>query len=175
MVYNLSFINYAGGHDGQDLDEMKNLNKLYAMRGNLTWEWMTLDAKMAANVNQTSEEMQRMTRDLKKDIMATNVEQTKEMERMTTDLKKDIIMATNVNQTKEMQRMTEDLKKDIMATNVNQTLEMQRMIADLKEEINATNVNRTEERRAFHREMQQLVTKLEMWVTKVNQTVEGRV
>ena len=92
---------------------------------------------------------------------------------MTEDLKKDI-MATNADQTKEMEQMTEDLKKDLMATK-NQTEEMQRMIADLKEEINATNVNRREERRAFHREMQQLAAKLEMWATKVNQTVEGRV
>ena len=73
--------------------------------------------------------------------------------------------------------ITTDLKGDIMATNVNQTDEMQDMIADLKKEIKATDENRTEERKAFHRKMQRLARKLEMWATKVNQTVEfeGRV
>ena len=73
--------------------------------------------------------------------------------------------------------ITTDLKEDIMATNVNQTDEMQDMIADLKKEIKATDENRTEERKAFHRKMQRLARKLEMWATKVNQTVEfeGRV
>ena len=73
--------------------------------------------------------------------------------------------------------ITTDLKEDIMATNVNQTDEMQDMIADLKKEIKAADENRTEERKAFHRKMQRLARKLEMWATKVNQTVEfeGRV
>ena len=95
---------------------------------------------------------------------------------ITTDLKEDM-MATNINQTDEMQRMIDDLTEDIMATNVNQTDEMQDMKADLKEEIKATDENRTGERKAFHRKMQRLARKLEMWVTKVNQTVEfeGRV
>ena len=107
----------------------------------------------------------------------TNVHQTEGMQRMTTDLKKDIMATnlTNVHQTKEMQRMTADLKKDIMATNANQTQEMQRMIADIKKEMEATNANRTEERTAFHHILQQWATKLEMWAMKVNQTVEGRV
>ena len=73
--------------------------------------------------------------------------------------------------------ITTDLTEDIMATNVNQTDEMQDMIADLKKEIKATDENRTEERKAFHRKMQRLAGKLEMWATKVNQAVklEGRV
>ena len=111
MVYNLSFINYAGGQDGRDFDETKHLKKL-----------------------------------------------------------KKVIKLTE-------ESITTDLKEDIMATNVNQTDEMQDMIADLRKEIKAADGNRTEERKAFHRKMQRLARKLEMWATKVNQTVEfeGRV
>ena len=75
--------------------------------------------------------------------------QTKEMQRMTADLKKDI-MATNVNQTDGMKEMIKDLKKDIMATR-NRAREMQTITPHLKEDIMATK-NQTERmttRRAF--------------------------
>ena len=76
-----------------------------------------------------------ITTDLREDIMATK-NQTKEMQRMIKDLKKDI-MATNVNQTDGMKQMIEDLKKDIMATR------NRAITTHLKEDIMATK-NQTE-------------------------------
>ena len=63
-----------------------------------------------------------MIKDLKKDIMATNVNQTDGMKQMIEDLKKDILMATR-NRAREMQTITPHLKEDRMATK-NQTERM---------------------------------------------------
>ena len=66
--------------------------------------------------------MKQMIKDLKKDIMATNVNQTDGMKQMIEDLKKDILMATR-NRAREMQTITPHLKEDRMATK-NQTEQM---------------------------------------------------
>ena len=127
MVYNLSFLNYVGGQDGRVVDEMKHLNKSKEVR-NLTGEWITTDLKedIMATKHQT-EEMQRMTRDFKKEIMATNANQTQEMQWMIADLIKEM-KVTNVNRTEERTAFHHILqhwatKLEMWAMKVNQTVE----------------------------------------------------
>ena len=110
MVYNLSFITYAG-------DEMKQLK----------------DEIEATSENQTVE-MQRMTGYLKQKIETANKNQTVEIQRMTEYLKEEI-EDTKVNQTVGMKQMTGDLKKEIADTKVNQTVGMKQITGDLKKEI----------------------------------------
>ena len=136
MVYNLSFINYAGRRVFDEIEELKELEE--ETRVNLYNVSARLD-----QINQTKE-IQRMTADLKEEIKAANKSQTEEMQQMTKDLKEEI-KAANSNQTEEMQQMTADLKEEIKAANKSQTQEMQRMTWSLKQEIKAVNENQTEE------------------------------
>ena len=71
--------------------------------------------------------MQRMTRDFKKEIMATNANQTQEMQWMIADLIKEM-KVTNVNRTEERTAFHHILqhwatKLEMWAMKVNQTVE----------------------------------------------------
>ena len=114
MVYNLSFVIYAG----DEIEELKTLER--ETRVNLYNVSARLD-----QVNQTKE-IQRMTADLKEEIKAANKNQTDEMQQMTRDLK-DEIEDTKVNQTVGMQRMTGYLKEEIK----NETDKMRQMTKNL--------------------------------------------
>ena len=118
MVYNLSFINYAGRRVFDEIEELKTLER--ETRVNLYNVSARLD-----QVNQTKE-IQRMTADLKEEIKAANKNQTDEMQQMTRDLK-DEIEDTKVNQTVGMQRMTGYLKEEIK----NETDKMRQLTKNL--------------------------------------------
>ena len=119
MVYNLSFINYAGRRVFDEIEELKTLER--ETRVNL---YNDVSAR-PDQVNQTKE-IQRMTADLKEEIKAANKNQTDEMQQMTRDLKEEI-EDTKVNQTVGMQRMTGYLKGEIK----NETDKMRQMTKNL--------------------------------------------
>ena len=87
MVYNLSFVNYAGGRVFDEIEQLKELEE------------------------ETRVNLDNVSADLKGEIEATSVNQTVKMQRIGDEIK-----AANKNQTREMQQMTKDLKKTITTT-----------------------------------------------------------
>ena len=87
MVYNLSFINYAGGSVFDEIEQLRELEE------------------------ETRVNLYNVSADLKEEIEATSVNQTVKMQRIGDEIK-----AANKNQTREMQQMTKDLKKAITTT-----------------------------------------------------------
>ena len=127
MVYNLSLINYAGA-------EMKQLKELEK----------EISAKLD-QVNQTSKEIQHMTKDLKGGIEDMSGNQTEEMQQMTKDLK-ELIKAANKSQTEKMQQLTNDLKDEIEDMTGNQTMRMDVLnekVSDLSKQIATGRPDRT--------------------------------